>query len=328
VDELFAEAKRVFVVLDNDDPYTSPDAHAAGEKAWLQIRGDLGKKARKVTLPQGTNDLAEFLLAYDWAAFEVLLKAAAQPVRHYQPIDWSKPVPETDWLMRDAFAMAEVTTFAGDSGLGKSFLVSALGLALVSGAETFLARELFHQGRPVMYIDEENSETLIRQRLSAMGIKPEHHELFQYFVYPGINLFENPGPLIEQAIDTEPSLIVLDSLSSLSIGAVERDEGDMTKLFKEAIRPLARESGAAVVVLHHTTKDGLISRGSGAIKAQSDNLLTGIKTESNGVLNDRINIFGTKERRLLQPLTSIEIVGDIEHDGWVRVQLGGDPEAM
>jgi hypothetical protein len=326
LDELFGLAKHVFVVLDNDDPYENPDGAKSVERGWRDIRSDLGRRARRVKLPQGPADVAEFFQTYDWAAFEVLLKAAAAPVRHFKPIDWTQPTPETDWLVKDLLVMGEVTVLAGDSGIGKSFLTQALGHAVASGETLFLGRKLLHNGL-VMYVDEENSESLIVQRIKALGLKPEHYENFEYISYGGVNLFAAPGLLLEQAIDTDPTLIVLDSQSAVALGAEENSNDDMTKLYKRAIKPLARETGAAVIVLHHVPKDGQVPRGAGAIKAQADLALTALKTETSGIIFDRFNIFASKGRRQVKGI-KVQITGSVEEDGWVRVENPEDDEAM
>ena len=321
-EELFGEAKRVFVQMDNDDPYTSPDAVKSVEGGWQKIRASLGKKARRVKLPQGQKDLAEFFMAYDWAAYEVLLKAAAQPRRYYPRLDLSKPAPPTDWLVKDLFVMGEVTVLAGDSGSGKSLILQALAKAVAAGDEKFLARELRHHG-PVVYVDEENTVALILQRLQALGLHEEHHGNIDYISSAGVNLFTEPELLLEEVIDIEPVLITLDSQSALSLGSEENDQGDMTKLYKTAIRPLARETGAAVVVLHHTPKDGQLPRGSGAIKAQADQVLSVVPAETGGGLTGRLNIFAQKERRQTD-MVQVQFTGSIEHDGWIRVEAPGE----
>lgn len=325
--ELFEVAKRVFVVLDNEDPYENPDAVKSVEGGWKKIRASLGKKARRVRLPQGQKDLAEFFMAYDWAAFTVHLKAAAQPRRRFPRLDFDRPVPETDWLVEDFLAMGEVAVLAADSGVGKSFLTMALAQRIIAGEETFLGKRICRHG-PVLYVDSENAVDLIVQRMKALGLKPEHMPLLEYISFGGVNLFSEGELLVEEALEIEPVLIVLDSQTALSIGAKENDNDDMTRLYVEAIKPLARLTGAAVVVIHHVPHDGGgRPRGGGAIKAQADMVWTITKTEAGGAVNERLHIFPSKPRRLGDHLTA-QIVGDVEHDGWVRVEPVGGEDVM
>lgn len=318
-EELFAPASRVFVVMDNDDPYTAQAAVESTTRAWEKIRGDLGSKARRVRLPQGIKDVAEFFMQYDWHAFEALLKAAAQPKRHYPRLDLTQPAPPTDWLVEGLLVRGEVTVLAGDAGVGKSFLTMALAVAIASGAPDFLGRSIHRHG-PVLYVDEENTRDIVLQRLQGLGLKPADAGNLEYLSYAGVDLHSEPALLLEEAVDLGPALIVLDSQSAVSIGAEENSNDDMTRLFKTAFRPLARETGAAVVVLHHTPKDGKgIPRGAGAIKAQADQVISIVEAEAGDTKTGRLNIFPSKARRQMSHLTA-QIVGELEHDGWVRVQ--------
>lgn len=321
-EELFGPAKRVFVPLDNDDPYTAPEAVKSVEIGWQKIRADLGKKARRVILPQGVEDVADFFLKYNWAAFEILLKAAAEPRRFYPRLDFSAPPEPTDWLVEGLLVMGEVTVLAGDSGVGKSFLTMALAKAVAAGDERFLARALRHHG-PVLYVDEENHPNLVKQRFKALGLEEAHYPNLEYISHGGVNLFENPELLLEEALDIEPVLIVLDSQSATSLGAEENSNDDMTRLYTRAIKPLARSTGAAVIVLHHVPKDKRGPRGGGAIKAQADMVLDVVRAEDSAGFTGRLNIFASKERRQTD-MVQAQIVGSVEHDGWVRVEAPGE----
>lgn len=319
-EELFGEAKRVFVVIDNDDPYTSPEAASAGDKAWQQIRGDLGRKARRVRLPHGTKDLAEFFQSYDWAAFQVLLQRAAEPKRNYPRLDLTQPPPPVDWLVEDLLVRGEVTVAAGDSGIGKSFITQALGLAIAGGDEKFLGLPVHRHGR-VLVVDEENTADIILQRLNALGLDPAKHlPNLEYLVYAGVDLANEPERLIEDALDLEPELIVLESLSRVLLGVEENSNTEMSQHFRRALVPLARETGAAVVAVHHTTHDSKgRPRGATSIKAAADQVLAFVAAESQGSLTGRVNIFPSKPRRQGAHVT-VEIEGSMKDDGYVRVK--------
>lgn len=324
IEELFGPAKRVFVVLDRDDPYENPMGADSVQRAWQEIRGDLGAKARRVVLPQGINDVAEFFQRYDWAAFEALLKAAAAPKRHYPRLDLSQPVPPTDWLVEDFLVKSEATAFVGDGGVGKSFLTMALALAVSGKSPKYLGLPVLKHG-PVLYADEENSRQLVLQRMRALGYDPEEHRDLEYLWYAGVDLANEPELLLEEAIDIEPALIVLDSLSRVAMGVEENSNTDMTKLMRQGVVPLARETGAAVLVVHHTTKDGLTSRGAGAIRNTADQEITVVAaTDTEGAATGRLNLFPSKPRRRTEILQA-EIVGDVEDDEFVRVQAINDP---
>lgn len=318
-EELFGKARRVFVVFDRDDPYANPEAAKATDAALKKLRAALGRKARLVTLPQGIVDVAEFFQRYDWAAFEALLAEAAAPRRHYPRLDLTQEVPDTDWVVEDLLVGSEVTALVADSGTGKSFVTMAAALAIAGGEDTFLGLPIKKHG-PVLYVDEENSSQLVLQRLRALGYDPRKHAGLEYLWYAAVDLAGEPHKLLEEALDIEPVLIVLDSLSRVAIGVEENSNTDMTKLLRHGIVPLARESGAAVIAVHHTPKDGGSPRGAGAIKAASDQVIGMTAAKMNGqVITNRFNIFPDKPRRKTAHLTA-EILGDIEKEGWASVK--------
>lgn len=321
LEDLFGRARMVFVGFDRDDPYENPDGAKSTERAWLEIKADLGRKAKRVLLPQGVNDVAEFFMQYDWEAFKVLLKQASQPTRHYKRLDLSKPPPPVNWLVEGLLVQGEVNVWSADSGTGKSWIASQLALAVAGDDEDeFLGLKLRKHGN-VIVVDEENPEDLVYQRLNALGMTPKHLDRLDYLSYSGVNLAQEPHKLLEEAMDLDPVLIVLDSLSRIAPGIEENSNTEMSRLFTESIIPLARKTDASVIVIHHTTKDGGKSpRGAGAIKAAADEALQMIAAESrNGEKTGNINIFPSKPRRQLSHLT-VRIEGDMEKDGWVRVR--------
>jgi len=318
-EELFGKAKRVFFVTDNDDPYESPDAAESVERGWKKVKASLGRKARRVRLPKGTSDAAEFFQTYDWAAFHVLLKRAGEPVRHYPRLNLNQPVPDTDWIVEDFVVANEATVLAADGGVGKTFLMQALSLAVTGGDETFLGLPIKRHG-PVIYVDEENSRALAHQRLHALGYDPKKHSDLEYIWYAGVDLIHEPEKLLEEAIEIEPALVIVDSLSRVALGAEENSNDAMTLLMKGGVIPIARETNAGVIVVHHSVKGGGGSRGAGAIRNASDQEISVIAAEDRkGNKTGILNIFPSKPRRQTAHLHA-QIVGDVEK-GEVRVQL-------
>jgi hypothetical protein len=324
-EDLFADAQRVFVVLDNDSPYDSADAAKAGEKAWKQIRGDLGNKARRITLPQGSKDVCEFFEHYEWAAFETLLDAANEPIRHYKRLDLDAPVPPVNWVIDNLIEAGIVTVFTGDGGVGKSFLAMSMAIAIASGDSKWVGQDVSQHG-PVMYVDEEQAPDLVLQRLAALGLKKEHRHNIDYLNFAGVDLYNEPWKLLDEVIDLRPRALFIDSQSAVSIGAEENSNDHMTKLFRDSFRPLARETGCAVVILHHTTKDNKgAPRGASAIRNQADQVISVVESEVDHVTTGRLNIFASKPRRNTRMIQAI-LDGDMAKDGYVNVVNAFDLE--
>jgi hypothetical protein len=295
----------VFFVLDNEDPYEGNDAWESVERAKKQIKEKLGRKARFVTLPQGPQDACEFFERYDWAAFSELLKQAMEPFTHYPRLDLTKPVPPTPWLVEDLFVQGEATVLAADAGVGKSFLTMALALAVAGDDEKFLGRKLHNHGT-VIYVDEEQPQEVAVQRLEALGFDAEKHgDNLEYLWYPGVDLLREPHLLLQEALDRDPVLVILESMSRVSLGVDENSNTEMSQLWRNGIIPLARESGAAVVVTHHVPSDNMGKpRGAGSIKAAADEALALIEGKrKDGSNTGHLFLYASKPRRELAPLS-------------------------
>ena len=67
-----------------------------------------------------------------------------------------------------------------------------------------------------------------------------------------------------QRLPAPPVLLVIDPLSRCFVGGNQRDETDVG-LFLEGLEQVRRTIGCAILVLHHSTKDGESDRGSPAL---------------------------------------------------------------
>lgn len=308
---MFEGADRVFVVFDNDDPYQNPEGAASVERAWQRIKRKLHRKARRVMLPQGTNDLAEFFMAYGWQAFELLLTEAVAPKLNYRPMDLSKdPVPP-DWLLDNFIAIPDITVLWGDGGVSKSLWLMGLAVAIANGDPTFCGMPLNKHGR-VVYVDEENPEDIVLGRLKKLGLTEEGQRNLVYYWWPNIKLDEDPTLLYEDVAEVEPVLLALDSFSRLTF-ADENDVQAMNRMFNHGIYPISRELGVGVVALHHANKEGRI-RGATAIRNAAD-LSVEVKRMENdhAVVEQQYTMMPDKPRRGQTGSLQYRVVGYDKH---------------
>jgi RecA-family ATPase len=141
---------------------------------------------------------------------------------------------------------------------------------------------MHHHGK-VLYIDEENPHDVVYHRLRQLGA--ENLDNLRYLHRQGVRLDRNFDKLLDEAIAYEPSMIVLDSLTRFHTRD-ENNAGEMAKLFNDSINVLCRETGAAVIILHHTNKSDSNSsyvktRGSSDIGAAVDCGIEARKTGAN-----------------------------------------------
>jgi len=75
-----------------------------------------------------------------------------------------------------------------------------------------------------------------------------------------------------------PGLIIVDTLARVAVGADENSARDMGQVV-EGFETLKYETGATVLVIHHTRKDGLSERGSSALRGAADVMIGCEKAE-------------------------------------------------
>lgn len=170
--------------------------------------------------------------------------------------------PPVEWLIDKRLARGELTVFYGKGDTYKSFVALDASCCLAAA------------GHFVIYIVAEGA-TGIRARIAAWM---KHHgldELPNLWLMPSnINLHEkrDVAAWVEamrlQLGERTPSLVVVDTLARNFVGGSENDPKDLG-LFVDGVEFIRRELETAVLVLHHSTKDGTSERGTEALRNAS-----------------------------------------------------------
>lgn len=175
------------------------------------------------------------------------------------------PIPyRVDRFAADGF----VTVLAGHGGDGKSWTALAFAIGVATGNQ--IAGIDCAQGR-ALYIDGENGERLIARRYRAAAGPRKNVAIYEA---ESIDLATEAGAtwLRETIRQEEAQLVVLDSLRSLA-PQLEENNGDTVAPVMRAVRLAARQTGAAIVLLHHRPKNsGAAYRGSSVLRDQTDML--------------------------------------------------------
>ena len=252
----------IYVVLDNDEDYAVRDQV---DRVWRKIRNALGGRAKRVWLPNDVKDACEFFARYNIETLGLLLTKVG--ASRFQPVDFSIPPPPVEWILEGWVAKGDVAMLVGKAGLGKSWFTMGLANAMLHGG-AFL--DLAVSGSRILYVDEENPLDVIHSRMKRLGLDPyKTGTNLRYLWNQHIRLDNRPEILLDEALDFKPDLVVVDSLTRVH-GKEEKDAGAMAELMNYGIKPLARDAGAAVVVIHHHGKDPNGSRGSSDIDASAD----------------------------------------------------------
>lgn len=317
--DVFSGYDRVYVILDNDVDY---NVVAQANDAYKAIRTSLGYKAHRVNLPAGVKDVCEF---FDTYTVDDLRKIVARtPSSRFKPLNLKATPPPIDWLVEKFICKGDVTLLMGNPGLGKSFLAMDLAVAIAEGRKTWLGMKLGTTTNRVLYIDEENPVDLVYDRMRKLGLDKGTDNL-RYLHRQNIWLDREPEEVLDEAMAFKPDLIIIDALTRIHTGD-ENSANIMASLFRNGIGPLARDTGAAVLVIHHAVK-GQVSnsfvraRGSGDISASVD---SGIDVRPTNTIG-KFSVSMYKSRRFGGSITfDVQITDTEKGVELVKLQPQGD----
>lgn len=209
-------------------------------------------------------------------------------------IDEILTLPDPKWLLKPLFAQGALVVVYGPSGSGKSFLALDWALSIASGSP-WLGNEVIGQG-PVAYVVGEGKGG-IRKRLVAW--LREHGAATvpkAFFILEPVQLLDNHDVslLLGHLAPLRPVLVVLDTLAMCFSGD-ENHPKDMS-LAVAAAKRIARETGATVILVHHTGKRGLEERGHSALRAAADTMVL-VETKGKDLFGGTaISISNTKQK--------------------------------
>lgn len=189
-------------------------------------------------------------------------------------------IPQPPWLVEGLIQEASVTELVGAPGCGKTFAALDLALCVLTQQRWEGHTTNTHPTRPVLWLAGEG--------LPEIGLRIRawcaHHDvdvdsiIDRFIVLPGggnvsdqqmaMHLRELTG-----ALDMQPQLIVVDTLSRHSLGVQENNATDMELVF-DTFQQMA-ELDAALVIIHHTGKAAANGgRGSSAVDGHIRSMLT------------------------------------------------------
>jgi len=231
--------------------------HSCADKHWRDLRDLLEPRATR---------------AVDWQIPEYDEPGAGDGAPKMRSVSDVASIREyasqkIDFIVEGIIAAGTVTVISGESGAGKTTLVTAICSAVERGIPF---AGLATQRRPVLMLDKENPLPVVVERFDRLGIQDGPN----FKVWGGWAPEEPPAPfspiVIEWVKACEPKpLIVVDSLVSFH-GGNENDATE-TRAYMQGFRRLA-DLGATMIVLHNSGKSDSAKeyRGSSDIKASID----------------------------------------------------------
>lgn len=179
--------------------------------------------------------------------------------------------PPQQMLAGGLIAKGGLVVLYGAPGSGKSFIALSLALAISSGVPEWFGLQI-DQGC-VAYACLEGSGGLPARLLALGGAKVVENQKLIVWDHPlsasdqlSTDRFLNSL----QRLPDQPSLVVIDTLACVAAGLDENSSKDMGLVIEFSAR-LRRETGATVILVHHSGKDRLKGlRGHSSLGAAAD----------------------------------------------------------
>ena len=263
------------------------DGDPAGEKAVAEVGQALlaaGLRPRRVAIPAG-EDLASAMAAEDRPArwlgeaigdsVPLTADALAETPdngrydgRRYDLAELvASAGDEPPWRVEGIAADGHLTALSAQGGEGKTWACLAFTGGVAHGSTIAGLRCV--QGRAVIF-DAENGRYVLGSRLGALdpGLPSDRVAIYDA---EGLRLDDarDRAWILEVIRRERANLAVLDSLRALAPDAAENDSDDMAPIVSGA-KAIARQSGAAVVLLIHRGHGTADFRGSTAIRDAVD----------------------------------------------------------
>lgn len=208
------------------------------------------------------------------------------PHQHTLPVvhaaHLAEPHPEARWLIESLWLRSAVGIIGGAPKTNKTYLALDLALSVASGTPALGGFAVSDPGQVLIYMAED-AEAAIKERLVGLC----HHRQLDLASLP-LHVITAATLRLDSESDRfrlentmalyRPRLLILDPLVRLH-AINENDAGEISRLLAY-LRALQRSHDAAIVLVHHTRKNGSAAtragqtlRGSGDLHAWSDSSL-------------------------------------------------------
>lgn len=187
--------------------------------------------------------------------------------------DALQPQPPIDWLVDGLISAGSVNVFYGDGGSKKTWALLDMAVCVARGADWLNFKT---KAGGVLIVDEESGKRRIMRRLGDVlrGHAADNQTPIYCTSLAAFNLCEpnDIGELYNLIVSSGARLVIVDALADVMPGKDENSVKDVQPLFL-ALRRIAEETQAAIIIIHHSSKNGGY-RGSTAIKGALDLLLS------------------------------------------------------
>jgi hypothetical protein len=222
------------------------------------------------------------LVSLSESLYGVTTREALNPTPPFLTDDDVEQLPAVQFLVDRLIPIGAAAEVHGPPGSGKSFLALALACCVATG-RGFCGHDV--KRGAVVYV--------VGEGLAGIGARVRAWKT-EYGAAASAGLYFRNGPvhLLDpidvtrfvarvKALEAPPALIVLDTLARCMVGGDENSAKDMG-LVIAAIDRIRHETGAAILIVHHTRKDGEQERGSTALRGAIDAMLA-VKNDAGSI---------------------------------------------
>ncbi len=221
------------------------------------------------------------------------------PIRGFDSVPdlLTMQITPMDYIIQGLLPRKSLTLWAGIDGTAKTYLGQNLAIAVATGGK-FLGAQC--RKVPVLILDYENPDFVVRSRLELMAAEPNPNLKIW-----GTWIAEQPPQIGNQLLltiakDVRP-LMLFDPFR-YAHGAEENDSTEMMAVMKDLRACVV--AGATVIVFHHPAKvEGSTGRGSTAIRGAVDLAYMQELSDDTGLITLRCvkNRFGERPMLTIRP---------------------------
>lgn len=180
---------------------------------------------------------------------------AGDEVRFYEDLQRDK-APAVDWLVDGLIPHPRLIGLVGKRAALKTWCALHLGLAVASGRPVFGQFEA-PQPQPVLYLNADNPpgavESRLRQLAKAQGEPPRGMLAVAHFPRVGLRTSEGLRGLRRLLRETEPTLVIVDSVARIWEVRDELDNAQIAEALGN-LRSLSNDFDCTFLILHHLRK--------------------------------------------------------------------------
>lgn len=167
---------------------------------------------------------------------------------------WTQATTEVRWEVEPLAERGQSVAVFSEPKTGKSLLLLEIACALAAGRPVL--GNPAYEPRRVVYVDYENTQTDLHDRLTALGYEPDELDNLIYLSFPPfapLDTATGGRALVDTVTHYQGQVVIIDTASRVVEGG-ENDADTWNALYRHALIPL-KAAGITVIRLDHTGKD-------------------------------------------------------------------------